>query len=203
MDMFDGVGRRRDQISGQLVNIGNNSLNGNESNCLFRNNGDGTFSDVGYVNRADRAEDGRGLSVLDFNLDGHLDLVLRNYEQPAQLLRNSAGSGHWLALKLVGSRSNRDAVGARVILRIGAQQQIREVHAGSAYLSGSSLTQHFGLGASERVDSLTVFWPSGGQTVLTDLPVNQQITVEEGKRFNEPARGVGRVPRRAGPSAER
>ena len=61
--MFDGVGRRQDATKGLLVNIGQHSLNGYERNCLFRNNGDGTFTDVAYVNDADRVEDGRGLSV--------------------------------------------------------------------------------------------------------------------------------------------
>src|SRR6266404_7066732 len=130
MDMFDGVGRRRDQASGQLVSIGEHSLNGNERNCLFRNNGDGTFTDTGYVNQADRTEDGRGVSVFDYDLDGHLDVVVRNYKQPAQLLHNTGGPGHWLELKLVGTRSNRDAVGARVTLTTTGERQTREVHAG-------------------------------------------------------------------------
>src|SRR5712692_5655976 len=142
--MFDGVGRRRDQSSGQLVSIGEHSLNGRERNCLFRNNGDGTFTDVGFVNQADRVEDGRGVSILDYDQDGQLDIVLRNYRQPAQILHNTGGANHWLELKLIGTRSNRDAVGTRVDLTAGGQRQTREVHAGSGYLSGSSLVQHFG-----------------------------------------------------------
>src|SRR6185503_14001138 len=134
MEMFDGVGRRRDQSTGQLVSIGRNSLNGNERDCLFRNDGAGRFTDVGWVDAADRPEDGRGVAVLDYDQDGQLDIVLRNYRQPAQLLRNAGGSGHWLALKLVGRRSNRDAVGARVVLRAAGAAQMREVHAGSGYL---------------------------------------------------------------------
>src|SRR2546426_9371915 len=103
--MFDGVGRRRDQSSGQLVSIGEHSLNGNERDCLFRNNGDGTFTDVAYVDQTDRLEDGRGLAIVDYDQDGQADVVLRNYKQPAQLLHNKGGSGHWLELKLVGTRS--------------------------------------------------------------------------------------------------
>src|SRR5919201_3251991 len=101
MDMFDGVGRRRDQQTGQFLNIGQHSLNGYERDCLFRNNGDGTFTDVAYVNGADRVEDGRGLAVLGYERDGQLDLLLRNYRQPAQLLRNRGGRGHWIEFKLV------------------------------------------------------------------------------------------------------
>jgi hypothetical protein len=131
MDMFDGVGRRRDQTEGQLVNIGEHSLNGNERNCLFRNNGDGTFTDVAYVNEADRVEDGRGLAILDYNQDGRLDVALRNYLRPAHLLRNEGRTHHWLQVQLVGTHSNRDAVGARVTVVAGGQRQLREVHSGS------------------------------------------------------------------------
>src|SRR6202795_2619915 len=109
MDMFDGVGRRRDQSAGQLISIGEHSLNGRERNLLFRNNGNGTFTDVGYVNQADRVEDGRGVSVFDYDQDGRLDVAIRNYRQPTQLLHNNGGSGHWLEIKLLGTHSNRDA----------------------------------------------------------------------------------------------
>lgn len=180
MDMFDGVGRRRDQRSGELVSIGAHSLNGNERDCLFRNNGDGTFTDVAYVNQSDRVEDGRGVSVFDYDQDGQLDVALRNYQQPAQLLHNTGGSGHWLELKLRGTRSNRDAVGARVVLITNGHRQTREVHAGSGYLSGSSLVQHFGTGDQTRIETLQVRWPSGEETTLTDLITDQRLMLREG-----------------------
>jgi len=177
--MFDGVGRRRDQSTGQLVNIGEHSLNGNERNCLFRNNGDGSFTDTGYVNGADRNEDGRGIAVVDYDLDGRTDVVLRNYRQPAQLLHNVGETRHWLQIKLVGVDSNRDAVGAQLSLRAGDSHQMREVHAGSGFLSGSTLVQHFGLGPWTRVDSLEVRWLSGRTTRLTDLDVDRLVVVRE------------------------
>src|SRR5689334_23423442 len=120
MDMFEGVGRRLDQASGSFLNIGQHSLNGRERNCLFRNDGDGTFTDVAFVNDADRVEDGRGLSIFDSDGDGRLDVVVRNYRQPAVLLRNVGPERHWLELRLVGVRSNHDAVGARVRVRTAA-----------------------------------------------------------------------------------
>ena len=101
--MFEGVGRRHAE-TGTLVSIGANSLNGNERKVLYRNNRDGTFTDVAWVNAADRVEDGRGLSIFDYDRDGQLDVVLRNFRQPAQLLHNLGGRGHWLQLKLVGTR---------------------------------------------------------------------------------------------------
>src|SRR5207245_9175831 len=113
MDMFEGVGRRLDEKSGTLVSIGQHSLNGYERNVLFRNNGDGTFTDVAWVNGADRVEDGRGLSIFDYDRDGQLDILIRNFRQPAQLLHNLGGRHHWLQLKLVGPRPNPDSVAPR------------------------------------------------------------------------------------------
>jgi hypothetical protein len=180
MDMFDGVGRRRDQQSGQLVSIGEHTLNGFERDYLLRNNGDGTFTDVAYVNQSDRIEDGRGVAVFDYDLDGQIDVALRNYRQPAQLLHNRGGAEHWLELKLVGTRSNRDAVGARVTLIAGDLRQTREVHAGSGYLSASSLIQHFGLGSADRIDVIRVRWPSGLETTLGSMGVDRQVLLREG-----------------------
>ena len=178
--MFDGVGRRQDATKGLLVNIGQHSLNGYERNCLFRNNGDGTFTDVAYVNDADRVEDGRGLSVFDYDGDGQQDLLMRNYRQPAELLRNLGGGGHWIEIALVGVRSNRDAVGARVAVRTGRGWQTREVSAGSGYLSGQSLVQHFGLGDGRAAGAVEIRWPSGARTNLPQLAADRRYVVVEG-----------------------
>jgi hypothetical protein len=180
MDMFEGVGRRLDRQTGSFLNIGQHSLNGRERNCLLRNNGDGTFTDVAWVNGADRVEDGRGLSVVDYDRDGRLDLVIRNYRQPAQVLHNVGAPGHWIELKLVGVHSNRDAVGARVRLRTRLGWQTRHVTAGSAYLSAQSLVQHFGLGNDAEAAAVEVSWPSGARTVLGPLAAGRRYVVEEG-----------------------
>jgi hypothetical protein len=177
--MMEGVGRRLNTSSGFLLNVGSHSLNGREHNVLFRNNGDGVFSEVGWVNGADRIEDGRGLAVFDADHDGRLDIVLRNFHQSAGLLRNRRGSGHWVGFELEGTRSNRDAVGARVRVRTGARWQTRVVTSGSGYLSGSSLRQHFGLGNATRVDEVVIDWPSGGRTELRDLEVDRLHRVSE------------------------
>src|SRR5581483_9143112 len=178
--MFDGVGRRQDATKGLLVNIGQHSLNGYERNVLFRNDGDGTFTDVAWVNGADRVEDGRGLSIFDYDRDGQPDLLIRNYRQPAVLLRNTGGANHWIELELVGVRSNRDAVGARVRLRTVAGWQTRVVTAGSAYLSAQSLVQHFGLGNAAAADAITIDWPSGARSELGTLTGNTRYVVVEG-----------------------
>jgi len=177
--MFEGVGRRRDQTEGQILVLGQHSLNGREHKCLFRNNGDGTFTDVAHVEATDRTEDGRGISVFDYDRDGQLDVLLRNYRQPAQLLHNTGGPQHWIAFKLIGTRSNRDAVGARVTVAANGRRQLRQVSCGSAYLSGQSLVQHFGLGPATEAQAVEIRWPSGVSTVLTHVPANQLVQVVE------------------------
>jgi hypothetical protein len=181
MEMFDGVGRRLDKVKGSFLDIGQHSLNGRERKVLFRNNGDGTFSDVAWVNAADRIEDGRGLSIFDYDRDGRLDLLLRNYRQPAVLLQNQGPPGRWLALRLVGTRSNRDAVGARIRLATARGWQTRVVTAGSGFLSGHSAVQHFGLGTESGATAVEIDWPSGGRTVLAALPAGARYVVVEGE----------------------
>lgn len=182
MDMFEGVGRRRDQTEGQMVDIGTHSLNGREHKCLFRNNGDGTFTDVAHVDAVDRTEDGRGLSLFDYDHDGQVDILMRNYRQPAQLLHNLGGRQHWIELKLIGTRSNRDAVGARVVVTAGDRRQLRQVSCGSGYLSNQSLVQHVGLGSATVVDAIEVQWPSGAHTLLQHVPADQLLQITEGER---------------------
>jgi hypothetical protein len=177
--MMEGVGRRLNTSRGFLLNVGSHSLNGRENNVLFRNNGDGAFSGVGWVNGADRIEDGRGLAVLDADSDGRLDIVLRNFYQAAGLLQNRRGSGHWIGFELEGTRSNRDAVGARIRVRSGELWQTRVVTTGSGYLSSSSLRQHFGLGNATRVDEVVIDWPSGERSELRDLEVDRLHRVSE------------------------
>jgi hypothetical protein len=178
MDMFEGVGRRLDETAGSLVSLGAHSLNGKERKVLFRNNGDGTFTDVAFVNGVARVEDGRGLSIFDYNNDGQMDLLLRNYKQPTRLLKN-VGRGNWIELKLVGAVSNRDAVGAKVRLLTSRGWQTRVVSAGSAYLSAQTLVQHFGLGAENRALEIEVTWPSGAATHVGELEGGHRFTITE------------------------
>ena len=177
MDMLEGVGRRSG--TDKLFDLGFHSLNGYERNGLFRNNGDGTFTDIGWLQGADRVEDGRGVAIFDFDSDGRLDIALRNYRQPAGLLRNTGAKRHWVSFELVGTRSNRDAVGARIRVRAGDAWQTRVVMSGSGYLSGSSLRQHFGLGDVDSVDEVEISWPSGVRSQLRGLSANRTYRVVE------------------------
>lgn len=178
MDMLEGVGRRSG--TSKLLDIGLHSLNGYERNSLFRNDGDGTFTDVAWANAADNVEDGRGIAVLDFDRDGRLDIALRNFRQPAVLMQNQGPARHWIAFDLLGRESNRDSVGVRIRLRIGDAWQTRVVAAGTGYLSGSSLRQHFGLGDAERVDEVRVTWTTGRETTYRDLEADRSYRLVEG-----------------------
>ena len=149
------------------------------ANALFQNRGDGTFRDVSRTTGADHAGIARGLAVADFDGDGFLDLLVANFDQPPALLRNSGNDNHWLKVRLVGTRSNRDGIGARLVLRAGGREQIREVHSGTSFLSQNSLIAHFGLGQSRSVDQLIIKWPSGAVQRLTNLPADREITATE------------------------
>ncbi len=184
MEMMDGVGRRLGTRKGLLLNVGKGSLNGREHNVLFRNDGDEHFTEVGYVNGAGRIEDGRGLAIFDYDEDGRLDLVLRNFRKPAAVLRNRGDAAHWVRFDLVGTKSNRDAVGARLRLRTGERWQTRVVNAGSGYVSSSSKRQHFGLGEAIHIDALEIQWPSGERTLLRDLEGDRAYQIIEGQSLS-------------------
>jgi hypothetical protein len=126
---------------------------------------------------------GRGAALADYDRDGDLDVLAVNHGGPAVLLRNDGGNRNcWLQVKLEGRRSNRDAVGAKIRLVSGGMVQVREVGDQAPYLSQNDLTEHFGLGASETVDSLVISWPSGIRQVLTQVRSNQTLHVVEEAR---------------------
>ena len=183
MDLvIENVGRRSRRWGGQgdPTDVGDASLNGRETNALYWNRGGGRFEEVGYLTGAGRIEDGRGVAVADLDRDGRLELVIQNLDAEAVLLASRGESGNWLQVVLEGTRSNRDAIGARVVARVGERRQLRQVAAGSGFLSSSSRVLHFGLGAAERVEELEILWPSGERQVLRDVPVNQRIALREG-----------------------
>jgi hypothetical protein len=149
---------------------------------LFRNIGSRRFTDV--TSRAGAGFSlervGRGLIAGDIDNDGDLDLLVTNNGQAADLLRNDGPGGHALVVRLIGTQSNPDGIGARLRLTAAGRTQVREVKAGSSYMGQNDVRQHFGLGEGTRADRLEVRWPSGRVDVVRDPPVDVILSVREG-----------------------
>jgi hypothetical protein len=112
-----------------------------------------------------------------------VDAVVNPINDVPRLLKcESSSDNNWIKLKLVGTKSNRSAIGARVRATTGNHRQIDEVRSGGSYLSQNDLRIHFGLGRATRIDLLEVFWPSGQVDRMTSLPVNRILTIREGQR---------------------
>lgn len=124
---------------------------------------------------------GRGGAVADYNNDGLPDLFILNHNGPAILLKNQTNvQNNWLQVQLEGNESNRSALGAKLRLVSENGVQIRQLGSQGSYLSQNSLTEHFGLHTDTIVDLLSIIWPTGRETVLTGIDVNQKILVREG-----------------------
>ncbi len=150
---------------------------------VFRNLGDGHFDELieeagpGIAAR----HTSRGCAFGDFDNDGDLDVLIVNLNEPPSLLRNDLPAGpkaHWIKVKLVGRKSNRSAIGARVLAKYGGKQQVQEVLSQSSFFSNNDPRLHFGLGSAALVD-LQVRWPSGTEQSFTGVPANQIVTIDE------------------------
>ncbi len=148
---------------------------------LLSNDGQGHFTDVIIASGLTNYRSVNS-SVGDYNNDGAVDLFLtgsRDGEFQAHLYRNKGNSNHWITLNLIGSISNRSAIGARVRLIAGRLSQIREVTGGYGLFSFDSLPLEFGLGSATKIDSLIIHWPSGVIQILSNLEVDQILTIQE------------------------
>jgi hypothetical protein len=153
---------------------------------LFHNKGKKKFEEMtGKLGRAlQRAIVGRGAAYGDFDNDGDLDLLITSNNGPARLLRNDNGNQNDLVrVKLVGSRTNRDGIGARITLKTSKGKLFSMVKTGSSYCSQSELPVVFGLGAPEegRTVVLEIVWADGQKETIADVKPNQSITIQEGK----------------------
>ena len=152
------------------------------ANRLYRNNGNGTFTDQSSGSGADNADRGYGSAVLDYDNDGLLDIFFSNSGQNSNLLRNTtATSNKWLKFKLRGVSSNRNGIGARVLVTAGGVTQTQQLLSGYAMVSGGGdLTLHFGLANNTSASRVEVLWPSGTREVLNNVNANQALTIQEG-----------------------
>ena len=162
----------------------NGSLSGHERNVLYWNRGDGTFADLSAVAGLDFPEDGRAFVTFDFDQDGDTDILLNNRNSPQlRLLRNNLPTTHHsVAFRLEGTESNRDAVGARLVVETASGRRLtRSVRSGSGFRSQPSRTVHFGLGEEDEIREVKVFWPSGRVDILRGLPADHLLLVTEGE----------------------
>jgi len=178
LDLFVACGHLHDNVA-----LFDRTTSYHARNILLENRGAERF-----VNITDQAGSGmqakhssRGAAFADLDNDGDLDVVIINSRQAPTLLRNdTVNPNHWLGLRLQGTQSNRDGIGAQVRLQAGDLKQLAEVHSGRGYQSHFGLRLHFGLGSHTRIDSLEVRWIGGARDVLRDVPADQFMTIVQG-----------------------
>jgi len=162
--------------------IGGMSWSGYQKKKMFRNVGGTLFRDISAEAGVDNDLDGRGVSVGDFNNDGLLDLVQSNANQPTLLYKGSTqGAGNWVEFRLTGSKSNRDAIGARIKVTAGGLTQIREIDGGNGYAGQSMRRAHFGIGKAERIEEVEIRWPSGKVEKIARSAINAINNIVEGQ----------------------
>jgi len=151
-----------------------------QSMLLFRNNRDGTFEDVSTVLSAIPAASRRGAAFGDINNDGNVDIVIVNVGEPPSLLLNQGSNGnHRVLFKLIGMKSNKSGIGARVTVMTATSTQFNEVRGGGSYLSQNDPRLHFGLGADSKISQIEIRWPNGKIETLRELPADFIYTIVE------------------------
>src|SRR6202521_4465177 len=154
-----------------------------EPRILYHNNGDGTFNDISALagSGITTASSSRGLAVGDLWNDGKISIVVSNMNaEPSLLVNQIRSSNHWIAIHTVGTKSNRDGIGARVRVKTAARILVDEVRSGSSYISNSDMRVHFGLGAATKIAWIEVRWPNGLVERFSDLTLDAIRTVKEG-----------------------
>jgi enediyne biosynthesis protein E4 len=154
-----------------------------EPKILYRNLRNGRFEDVSAQagQGVTHPSSARGVAFGDFDNDGDTDIAINNINEAPMLLRNDGGGkNRWLKVRVVGTRSNRTGIGARVRVVAGAHAQMDEVRSGGSYISQSDLRLHFGMGPAEKADLVEVRWPSGLVDTLKNVETNQLVWIKEG-----------------------
>jgi hypothetical protein len=162
---------------------------------LFRNMGQGKFEEVtaksGAAFAAPRVA--RGAAYGDIDNDGAVDVLFTTNGGPVYLFRNEGGKNHSLRFKLIGTKSNRDGIGATVRVTAAGETQSQTLRSGSTYLSQNELIITTGLGQNKKADVVEIRWPSGEVDRLTNVAADQYVTVQEGKAIIS-AHQYGRPP---------
>ena len=153
-----------------------------QADALYRNEGDGTFTDVsdssGITVLPIRV--GRGAAFGDYDNDGDVDIFIVNNHAPPTLLRNDGGNrNNWLHVELVGTGANRNAIGAKIQLKTADRTQIREIYAGDSYMSSNSFVVEFGIENATQIETLQVIWSDGAVQAQYNVPANQRIRVSQ------------------------
>src|SRR6202012_1508872 len=152
---------------------------------VYRNLGNGRFKDVSASMGPGISEkfSSRGAAFGDYDNDGDIDVLVLNMNDPPSLLRNDGGNKqNWIKIKLVGTKCNRTAIGARVRVTTGKHTQMDEVHSGASVMSQSDLRLDFGLGKFETVEAIGVKWPTTQKIErFTQVKANQILTIREGE----------------------
>lgn len=155
-----------------------------EPRIVYRNLGNGKFRDVSkdMGPGISARHSSRGCAFGDYDNDGDIDVLVNNMNEIPSLLRNEGGNrNNWIKLKLIGTKCNRTAIGARARVVTGKHLQIDEVHSGTSVMSQSDLRLHFGVGQAQKIDRLEVKWPTTQKVeIFTDLPPNQILVIKEG-----------------------
>jgi enediyne biosynthesis protein E4 len=167
-----------------------------EPRILYHNKGNGTFADISASSGPGitEARSGRGLAVGDLWNDGRMSAVVSNMNAPVSLLVNQVKSeNHWIAFKTIGTKSNRDGIGAKIRVKAGNRLLVDEVRSGSSYDSNNDMRVHFGLGRNDRVESVEIRWPSGLTEKFSGLHSDAIHNLKEGSgtATNNGAHGPG------------
>jgi hypothetical protein len=167
--------------------IGEMSWSGYQKKKLFHSIGGETFKEISAQAGVNNDLDGRGVAIADFDNDGKLDMYQTNADQPSLFYHNiSEGAGNWVQFSLTGTKSNRDAIGARITLTAGGLTQIREINGGNGYAGQSSKHAHFGIGVATKIDSVEIHWPSGLKEKIDGVAMNKINKIVEGKGLQKP-----------------
>jgi enediyne biosynthesis protein E4 len=183
MSKIAGANNRLFEDAASWPPFGNASLSGYELSRVYMNRGVAGWIDVAKQVGVTDLYDGRAVAMADLSNHGAMDVIVANQNQPAILYRDFPDSAnHWIAFNLVGTRSNRSAIGAEVVIESGDLIQRRVVDGGSGFASQNDRRPHFGLGSREWVDRVVIHWPSGTTQTVARPPIDSFVTVIEPRR---------------------